>query len=199
MLLIRKLFKKNFKSRLDVLQRFLNPFSYRKLLEIGCAYGFFLEIAKDFFDTVRGIDIAQDGVKYAHEQLKLDVIYGDFLKYNFGTERFNVVCMWDTIEHLPSPHLYIEKISKNLETGGLFALTTPDLGSLNARIKKRRWRFLKPPEHLHFFTMSSLTTLLRKYRFEIIYNSHPGVYLSLDNVIYKLLVLRKKYHGFTIY
>jgi|Deesub1362A_J573_1020465.scaffolds.fasta_scaffold00670_25 2-polyprenyl-3-methyl-5-hydroxy-6-metoxy-1,4-benzoquinol methylase len=188
----KKIIQKNFKARLSVLQKFLNPSFHHRLLEIGCAYGFFLEIAKEYFNVVKGIDIAQDGIAYAHSQLNLEVICGDFLKHELSNERFDVVCMWDTIEHLSSPHLYIEKISKNLEINGLLALTTPDYGSLNARMRRKKWRFLKPPEHLHFFTKKSLATLLHRYGFEIIYYSHPGVYLGLDNIVYKIFVLHEK-------
>jgi protein-L-isoaspartate O-methyltransferase len=188
----KKVIQKNFKARLAVLQKFLNLPSHHKLLEIGCAYGFFLEIARDYFDIVKGIDITRDGIAYAHSQLNLDVICGDFLKHELSNEKFDVICMWDTIEHLSSPHLYVEKISKNLETNGLLALTTPDFGSTVARIRREKWRFLKPPEHLHFFTRGSLTALLHKYGFETIYYSHPGIYLSLDNMIYKIFVLREK-------
>lgn len=113
--------QKNFRSRLRVIKKFADPERHSNLFEIGCAYGFFLDIARDSFDIVSGMDITEDGVQYACEQLKLEVIQADFLRYDFGDKKFDVVCMWDTIEHLRSPHLYIEKVSAQMDGGALLA------------------------------------------------------------------------------
>ncbi len=43
--------------RLEVLGRFLDPARHRHLLEIGSAFGFFLKVARERFDTVRGFDL----------------------------------------------------------------------------------------------------------------------------------------------
>ena len=82
-----------------------------------------------------------------------------------------------------------------MDTGGLLALTTGDIESFNARIRKEKWRFLKPPEHLHYFSSRALKKMLINYDFEVIYNRYCGTYMSLDNIAYKLLVLNKKGPG----
>ena len=186
----KPIIQKNFKLRLKPLETFLNPTSHKNLLEIGCAYGFFLEVAQRRFDTVKGIDITEDGVHYAREVLNLDVIQADLLKYDFGDEKFNVVCMWDTIEHLRQPQLYIEKISKQMESGALLAITTGDICSLNARIRKDKWRLIHPPTHIHYFSKKTLTNLLDHYGFDVVYTRYCGFYRSIDNIAYNILVLR---------
>jgi 2-polyprenyl-3-methyl-5-hydroxy-6-metoxy-1,4-benzoquinol methylase len=188
----RRVLQKNFKNRLKVIQKFTDPSRHRTILEIGCAYGFFLDIAKDVFDEVKGIDITEEGTRFARNQLGLDVIKADFLNHDFGMRGFDVVCMWDTIEHLRSPHLFIGKISNLMKSGGILALTTGDIGSLTARIRKEKWRFIKPPEHLHYFSRSTLNKLLDHHGFEILHYGYCGNYLSLGNITYKLLVLNKR-------
>lgn len=187
----KKVLQKNFKLRLKVLHNFLNPNRHKHLLEIGCAYGFFLDVVSDRFDTVLGIDITQEVVSYAQEQLKLNVINNDFLKYDFGNQKFDVICMWDTVEHLQNPRLYLEKISKHTESGALIAITTGDIESLNARIRKDKWRLIHPPTHIHYFSKRTLSKMLNNCGFDIIYNRYCGFYRSADMIVYRMFVLSK--------
>lgn len=188
----KKVLQKNFKLRLEVLKNFLDPDRHKVLLEIGSAYGFFLDLAKDCFEAILGIDITEDGVNYAQKKLYLNVIHGDFLKLDFSNKHFDVVCMWDTIEHLRNPDLYIEKLSRHMEKGAIFAMTTGDIGSLNARIKKDKWRLIHPPTHIHYFSKKTLTRLLNNYGFDVIYNRYCGFYRSVDTIAHNILVKRHK-------
>ncbi|HOO78206.1 MAG TPA: class I SAM-dependent methyltransferase [bacterium] len=182
----KRVIQKNFKLRLKVLTRFLERDRHRSLLEIGCAYGFFLELAQQRFERVAGIDICEDGTRYARETLGLDAVGGDFLSLDFSENRYEVVCLWDTIEHLPRPDLIIDKIATATEPGALLALTTGDIGSLNARLSKQRWRLIYPPTHIHYFTSATVGRLLRERGFEIIFDRTCGCYRSIDFVLHML-------------
>lgn len=180
-------FKKNFQLRLKVLRKFLDKDRHRRLLEIGSAYGFFLDIARDEFPEMLGVDLTDEGVKHTREQLKLPAIQADFLQHDFGNSRFDVVCMWDTIEHLRRPDLYIEKIASLTDSGALLAVTTGDVQSLVARFRGPNWRMVIPPVHLHYFSRETLGRLLNNYGFEVIYNRYCGYYRSMSNVAYIIL------------
>lgn len=188
----KKVLQKNFGLRLKALQNFLDPHRHRHLFEIGCAYGFFLDIVRDWFETVQGIDITEDGTHYAREKLNLNVIHGDLLAHDLGNQKFDVVCLWDTIEHLRNPDLYLEKMSRHMQKGALLAITTGDIESLNARIKKDKWRLICHPTHAHYFSKKTLARLLNRYGFDVIFNQYCGFYRSIDNITYNILVLRKK-------
>jgi ubiquinone/menaquinone biosynthesis C-methylase UbiE len=185
-----KYFRKNFDARLRVLRRFLDPARHRKLLEIGSAYGFFLDTARQDFASVEGIDITDEGVASARERFKVEAVCADFLAHDYGARTFDVVCMWDTIEHLREPQRFVEKISALTESGALLALTTGDVESLNARLRKSRWRLIHPPTHLHYFSRRTIARLLSRHGFEVVYNRYCGFYRSVDNVAYNVLVLR---------
>ncbi|HBB35116.1 MAG TPA: hypothetical protein DDZ80_22800 [Cyanobacteria bacterium UBA8803] len=188
----KRVIQKNFKLRLKTLRSFLDPNLHASLLEIGCAYGFFLEVAQTRFKRVLGIDITEDGVKYASNILHLDAIHGDLLKYDFGEQKFDVVCMWDTIEHLRQPQLYIEKMSRHMASGSLLAITTGDIASMNARLRQDKWRLIHPPTHIHYFSKTTLAKLLNNYGFDVVYNRYCGFYRSIDNIAYNIFVLRQK-------
>jgi len=190
-----RFFRKNFQLRFRQLKKLLDPQRHRHLLEIGSAYGFFLDEVRSEFTTVQGIDITDAGVIHAREQLGLDVVQADFLAHDYGEEKFDVVCMWDTIEHLRAPHFYLEKISRLTEPGALLAITTADIETFNARLRGRQWRMIHPPTHLHYFSAASLSRLLQRYGFAVEYNRYCGFYRSLGNVAYNILVLRQKRPG----
>jgi hypothetical protein len=187
-----RFFRKNFQLRYKELKRFIDPGRHQRLLEIGSAYGFFLDEVRHDFASVQGIDITDAGVLYAREHFKLQVVQADFLAHDYGAQKFDIVCMWDTIEHLRAPHLYLEKIALHTEQGALLAVTTADVNSLNARLRGERWRMIHPPTHLHYFSAATLTRLLDRHGFEVVYNRYCGFYRSVGNVAYNVLVLRQQ-------
>ena len=185
------LFRKNFRSRLKVLSAWLTP-AHRDLLEIGSGYGIFLDIARNHFASATGIDISESATRYAREKFGLDVICGDLLDLDLADRTFDVICMWDTIEHLAHPDKYIEKIGRLARKGALLAITTGDIESLNARWRGSRWRMIHPPSHLHYFSRRSLSRLLERYDFEIIYTEYCGYYRSMRRIIHNIVLLRWK-------
>ena len=90
--------------------------SSKRLFEIGSAHGFFLEVARPLFRSVAGIDISADASSYARNVLDLPVATGDFLDAILP-EAVDVVCLWDTIEHLQHPDRYLEKAVSGLNPG----------------------------------------------------------------------------------
>ena len=188
----QRVLQKNFKLRMNTLKPFLDPDRHKRLFEIGSAYGFFLDLVRDRFPGAAGIDITADGVHHARTQLGLDVRQGDFLTEDFGDRKWDVVCFWDTIEHLRSPHLYLEKASKHMESGAILTLTTGDIGSLNARIKKQNWRLIHPPTHAHYFDKKTMERMLSNYGFEVLYNRPCGFYRSVDQVANYIFVVKRK-------
>jgi|SRR5215467_2451568 len=185
----RPLIEKHFRQRLFRLLPFIKDPKQKQLFEIGCAYGFFLEVARDSFSSVEGIDISRDAVDFAARNLGLTVHAGDFLEYK-GGNTMDVVCLWDTVEHLQHPDLYIRKAAGQMKPGGVLALTTGDIGSLVARIRGPRWRQIHPPTHLHYFSKRSLTRLLHQEGFRIVFCGYEGVYRSVDTAAYIILNIK---------
>lgn len=185
-----RIIKKNFKTRLATLLKFVDDPGKKSLFEIGCAYGFFLESAAGYFRSAAGIDISKDAVVFARKR-GVSAFCGNFTGLK-KIKKADVFCMWDTIEHLPDPAETVGKISRMTNKGGLIALTTGDIHSLNAIARGKKWRQIRPPVHLHYFSRKSLTTLLEKNGFEVIYTGHPGQYANLGSMLKIMLVVRNK-------
>lgn len=186
--------QRNFRARLSVLKSFMNPARHRRLFEVGCAYGFFLEVARESFDSVEGIDVSAAAVNHAKDNLDLDAVCADLLQYDLGGREFDVACMWDTIEHLARPDLYVAKLAEHMRTGALIAVTTGDFASLNARVRRTKWRLMHPPSHAHYFSIASMSTMLDRFGFDTVYARHCGFYRSIRSMAYGVFVQK---HGDT--
>lgn len=181
----------NFKARLRTLQRLVPDLAQRDLFEIGCAYGFFLDEARPFVKSAAGIDVAREAIDYGRRRFGLDVRQGDYLGCALD-RKYGAIVLWDTVEHLRRPDLFIEKVHADLQPGGVLALTTGDIGSLNARLRGKNWRMIHPPTHLHYFSAATMRELLNRRGFDIIHLSHPGISRNLRSILYYVLVWRTR-------
>ena len=164
----------HFKHRIASLRQFSTGGS---LFEAGCAYGFFLELAQAYW-TVKGIDFSEAAIAYARDKLHLAVEQGDFESHPPEPNTYNVITLWDTIEHLYDPALAISKSVDGLQSGGYLALTTADLDALLPRIQKTAWRMIIPA-HLHYFSRQSMTYLLEAQGLKVVHFSHVSYYRSV--------------------
>jgi SAM-dependent methyltransferase len=187
----RALIERHFRERLRVLAKHVDASRSRTLFEVGCAYGFFLNVAQHAFKSVSGIDISADAVAYARDRLHLDAEAGDFATVRLP-EPVDVVCMWDTIEHLADPDLYVRKAAEVLRPGGHLAITTGDIGSWVARWRGSKWRQIHPPTHLHYFSKDTLTQLLGREGFTVRYVGHDGMYRSVETMAYIILAIKHR-------
>jgi hypothetical protein len=79
-----------------------------------------------------------------------------------------------------------------LKPGGFLFLTTGDIGSLIARVKRERWRLFHPPTHLHYFSRSTIARLLATAGLQVVKTRYVGVRRSVRQVVYSMLVLGKQ-------
>lgn len=153
------------------------------LLEFGCAYGYFLEEAAPFFQSVQGRELSADAVRRARAR-GLDVTEG-IVDGSIGGP-FDAVVGLDVIEHVPDPDGTIRHLSQSMAAGGVMILTTGDWASPLARLTGSRWRLMTPPQHLSFFTPRSMRALLERAGLVIEEISHPWKLVPLSLITYQL-------------
>ena len=154
------------------------------LLEVGCAYGLFLDEARRAsFRPVIGVDVCAGPVAYARDVLGVDARSGDLVSAALHGTSFDVVCMWDTIEHVSHPDLALREVFKLLKPGGKLFLTTGDLGSISARVRRSHWRQIHPPTHLNYFSKSTVASLLRRLGFMVSGFETAAYFHSAYNVL----------------
>lgn len=166
------------RHRLKSLQR-LRP-EKGKILDVGCAYGFFLEAADEAGWDAYGIDISRHAVERAEERLGDRVRVGAFLEEELPAEHYDMITMWDYLEHTLDARVELAKARQLLVDGGILALACPDVGSLPARLFGHRWMGYKVDEHLVYFSRSTLRRLLEELGFRVISMKYEGKYISLS-------------------
>lgn len=165
--------EENFRNRLQRLMPFVEDASTKRLFELGCAYGFFLDMAKERFAAVRGIDISEPAARFARDELSLDVDSGDYMA-NDRAAGFDVFCIWDSTSELREPERYFEKIAADIAPGGILAVSAGDAGSLNARLRGSKWRIMRQKTILHNFSRDAMTRFLERKGFRVIKVYYPG-------------------------
>jgi SAM-dependent methyltransferase len=131
----------------------------KKILDYGCANGFFLDCC--FTNGCRkrdlcGYDIADDLLNIVRSK-----------RYNIlAKERdyFDFVFLWDVIEHIPDPHRFLKTLKSLLNRNGSIIVQTPRVGILSEMLKEN-WEHFLPLEHLVLYTRESLLFLFRKFGF----------------------------------
>jgi SAM-dependent methyltransferase len=162
-----------------------------RLLEIGSAYGFFLDMARAHFDVV-GFEVSAAAAAHARERLGLDVRTDDFVgatPASIGAP-FDATVMLDVIEHLEHPDRVVAHVADVSRPGALLLITTGDIGSWVARRRGRRWRLIHPPTHLHYFSRATLARLLARHGFQVRDVRAVPVVRSVRQTLYSILVLR---------
>ena len=187
----RRAIERSFHGRLETLLRYTPEPRQKDLFEVGCAYGLFLNLARYHYRKVSGIDISSTAIDFAKNDLRLDVRCGDLLSSDVP-EHIDVACLWDTIEHLSRPDLYIEKLATVMPKGGVIAITTGDIESAVARWRGRKWRQIHPPTHLQYFSKKTLSTLLERHGFFVRYAGYDGMYRSVESMSYIVFALKRR-------
>ncbi len=136
----------------------------KRLLDVGCAGGAFPKAAHDLGFTVTGIEPSRWLAEYGRAQYGLDIRQGLLRPGLFERHSFDVVTLWDVIEHVPCPEQLLTTIHKILKPGGHLLVNYPDIGSLAARALGRKWPFLLSV-HLTYYTRESMDRQLRQAGF----------------------------------
>lgn len=183
-----------FNKYLDLVEKFSVQKNKKKILDIGSATGFFLDIGRKRGWQVLGLEYSQFAVDKAKEK-GIETICGDLLdeKVNIEKDSFHVISMLDVVEHMKDPFSEIKKIKDILKKDGLVIINTPNGESLLSKVLKTKWHLVVPPEHLFYFSPKNLSKLLKKEGFEIVYSGNIGksfTFTYIFKTLYKWLRLK---------
>lgn len=173
----------NARWRLDLIRQFRTS---GRLLEVGCARGDFLRVARETFD-VCGVEPSPDLAQSATE---VAPIHRDVIE-TLPWRDFDVIASFHVIEHVDSPRRFVSAMAERMKPGGLLVLETPNIDSTPFRLMKSKWRqFI--PEHYFFFDNLTITRLLSESGFKVERIVRIGKVASVALILNRL----SRYFGF---
>jgi 2-polyprenyl-3-methyl-5-hydroxy-6-metoxy-1,4-benzoquinol methylase len=192
------------RKRIALVRRILKGGTGR-LLDIGCAYGPFLSVARDEGFEPLGVDPAADAVRHTREQLGIEALAGFFPDLFLQTPpeegSFTAVTLWYVIEHFADLRPALKEINRLLAVGGALAFSTPSFSGISGR--KSMAAFLKnsPQDHFTVWSPALCGRLLARHGFRVkkirITGHHPerfplGSRLKRGGFLWKLLLLASR-------
>jgi SAM-dependent methyltransferase len=154
------------------------------LLDVGCSYGFFLNVARRHGWSVKGVEMGSRPSEYARTKYGLDVFEGSLQQADFADSSFDVVTLFHVIEHFRNPLDLLSTIGRILKKGGSLVILTPNIESLHSQILGKAWTWLSPPDHLFYFSRRSIGLALRKCGFRGA--SISSITVDADNFLVQL-------------
>jgi SAM-dependent methyltransferase len=130
------------------------------LLEVGCGYGYLLDLARPFFSNRTGTEFSSEAAAIARET-GADVVVGGVEQLPGGA-KFDCVLATQVIEHIYDPLPFVQELVNHTKPGGHIVLATPDIGGALRKALGLRWPSFKSPEHVIYYDFDTLGLLLRQ-------------------------------------
>ena len=177
----RDRYLRTFRLRSKVIDRYKT--STGRVLDIGCAAGFFLKVMEEKGWETTGVEISALMADFARTELRLNNVFpGTLEEQQFEAESFDVITLWDVIEHLEDPRSVLATTKRLLKNDGILVLETQNVESVFARFMGRRWHHYKFEEHLWHFSPKTLSALLALEHFAVVEMSsrRAGKYVAMN-------------------
>ena len=167
----------NARWRLDIIRQFC---SSGRLLEVGCARGDFLSVAREQFD-VFGVE---PNPELAASAKRVAPIHQNVVE-TFPARGFDVAVSFHVIEHVDSPRSFLRAIAERVKPGGFVVVETPDIDSWGFRLFRAKWReFI--PEHYYFFDPETVGRLFQAEGLKVERLLKIGKYASVELILNRL-------------
>lgn len=177
------LYLKTYRRRLRLVRRFLPP--QARVLDVGCAAGYFLRVVQALGCDVYGVEVSAPIAAAAIDALGRERVHVGTLQAAVAAmplepSSFDLITLWDVIEHVPDPQGLLRQARALLRPGGRLLLETQNVQSLWARLLGRRWHHYKHAEHLYHFDRGTIAALLQAEGFRVVHcgAGHAGKYVS---------------------
>ena len=160
----------------------------KRLLDMGCGTGYFLNYMKENGYNVKGVEIDEGARNFGQQQFGVDIVAPDEMMTGSTDEVFDVITLWHVLEHIYELDAYVTRLKELLHDDGHLIIAVPNRSSVDASHYGPFWAAYDVPIHLWHFTPDTLTRLAEKHGLELIeINSLPfdPFYISMLSSKYR--------------
>lgn len=180
--------KKLFKEALGRIEKYKKPLGKPaltrrgKLLDVGSGAGLFVSIAKESGWKAEGLDPSTWASREAKKSFGVKVKKGTFENFRAKSSSFDVICMFDVLEHYLDPTYALRKAHRLLKKGGFCVITTINISSWFSKLLGPHWPWLIRI-HLWYFTPKTAKMMIEKSGFEMIHSGDQVRWFSLPYLL----------------
>jgi len=185
---VKKIKMETFEKRLREIQVWEGSGCHGRILDVGCATGFFLEKAQSLGFEPYGIELSEFSFEKARSKFGDSIFYGTIEESPFENNFFDVITMFDLLEHVKDPVETLRRCRAILKPQGIIVAVLPDVSSITAKLMGKNWTHHKK-EHLYYFSKKTIAELLRQESYEVVKIAPARKVMNLGYV----------YHQFTQY
>ena len=156
-----------------------------RLLDIGTAGGAFLGVAYRRGWDVLGCEPNQWMADWGSNHYGIEILPGTIFDMVLPDSEFDVVTLWDVLEHTPDPKAVLLECQRILKPDGLLIVNYPDIDSLVSEAMGRKWVFLLSV-HLYYFTPRTIRRMLEKTGFDIMGFKRHWQSLELGYILFRM-------------
>ena len=132
----------------------------RRLLDIGCSHGFFLDMARDAVFETHGLELNPSDVALA--RTRGHQVRSCTIEEIAADERYDVITMWDVFEHIPDPHLFLDQLFARLAPGGVLFLQIPNSGALAPQVLHADCNMFDGLEHVCLYNPATIRQIMER-------------------------------------
>jgi len=162
------------KERVDILSKFLPENKKIKYLDIGCSTGFVVEAAKNIGWEAIGIDLNPSAINFGRDR-GLDLRNNSLDEISFNKKSFDIISLFDVLEHLPDPTDIINQALGYLKKGGILFIYVPNWDSASRILLGEDAHFIWPTHHLNYYTPNTICDFLDRFGLEVEYLITEGL------------------------
>lgn len=162
-----------------------------KLFDLGAGWGHFMLAAKELGYDIYGVEISEEPYKYCVNDLKLPVDHIDFFNLD-ENKKFDVITMWDVLEHIDKADVFLQKCHKLTADGGYLILQVPQIDSYFSKKQKDNWNMMGL-DHVNYFSLKTMKQILANNGYEMV-----AVKSSFEIklfIMYSILPILKRFKG----
>jgi 2-polyprenyl-3-methyl-5-hydroxy-6-metoxy-1,4-benzoquinol methylase len=173
--------RKTFIKRINKIEE-KHKITGKDMLDFGCGMGFFLSEARKKGYRAAGIEVSDYAAGYCRTKYGFSILNN----INDIDKNFDIITMWDVIEHLEDPLNILSRVHDIMTADGLLVITTGNIDSAAAKLSGKKWHLFNIPEHLSYFSPKSIKYLLEKTGFKIRQIKYESSYYQIPYIVERL-------------